>query len=1060
MPPAAPIPQPLPPVPGSFDAVDSIALLKVRTAKIDGERVSTLGFTTAGDGGGGEWYWNAASTATPDDGFVVQRTGVATGRYLRLVGARIDVCWFGAVGDNATDSTAAIQTAINAAAAAGGGVVGFPVGTFLVSGSTLSCATNVTLQGQGMDATKLHAVSGTVLKITDASLAGVRDLTVVNDSSSGIGLAMHATAGHSTYRTQIERVRFVVTSTGKGVRLTVGESDGIHYFPTFRDCHIEGGQIGAGTGFEAVSGSDVADHVFVGLRWLGGRVAFLLTGFDLNGGDFVIDAVSIDGCMQTPGSGPSTARSGRGIVVRSCNVSCVQNVRFEENDRNVETIAPGAGNGFGCRLLDLIGPQDLAAGKLFDAGTRTTVWGSAGADVKSGTGNTAWRVINSFERMIAFAPDNVTLANGVNVQVGSSGSGNVGLVKITGPTAAFTIASLRTNTIPDGAQLYLYNTTAFQLTLDHEHTADGTIAAERIKTAGGTSIVMDGPSIEQLVYDTAISRWVHVGRSLPHSYVPGAAGRIPVSAGSASLTDSTALTSVAGETKAEATSTQILTAKSTSLSSGRAITRAFADTAQGYIEAYGSTTGGTHSWGPALANLVRFVGVGAANTIFGTDAGDAIFGAGGTELMRLVAATGVVSIAATRKLGVGTTLPTVALDVGGDNSSAKRGVANEWWVRGDGTSTVRGKARYINNTFDLISDNSADFSITTYDGATEVQRVFIESTTGDVNIGPSTSDSGMKLRVQGRLGSDKGADVSSAGNLTLGADGNSFVITGTTAINAITTAGWTAGAIVVLLFASTSAVNHNTAGGGGTAPILLAGAEAFGPSANAALVLLYNGTAWQEIARATPKAALSGSQFDLTDTNTGAVAFLVQNTNASAACQAIFHALAASGDPALLLTTSGVLDFVIGLDRSDASKLKFCASGVVGTSTQMTLQTSTGELDVGTETATGQKFYVAGRAGSARGANVASGGTTTLGADGNAFPITGTTTINYITTTNWAAGASVVLEFSTSVTLTHNAGSVPGGTAALKFVSGADFAAVSGDRLRLHYDGTNWCQVR
>lgn len=95
----------------------------------------------------------------------------------------------------------------------------------------------------------------------------------------------------------------------------------------------------------------------------------------------------------------------------------------------------------------------------------------------------------------------------------------------------------------------------------------------------------------------------------------------------------------------------------------------------------------------------------------------------------------------------------------------------------------------------------------------------------------------------------KGANLAAAGDLTLGADGNAFAITGNTTINAVIVANWTAGSIVTLVFTGTPTVKHNTGGGAGTARIFLAGSVDFVAAANSLLALLYDGTQWQETAR-------------------------------------------------------------------------------------------------------------------------------------------------------------------------------------------------------------------
>ncbi|MHC8407457.1 putative Ig domain-containing protein [Pseudomonas sp. TMB3-21] len=79
---------------------------------------------------------------------------------------------FGAMGDGITDDTAAIQSAIDAAAAAGGGQVYMPTGTYIVSGGEepsdgcLMIKSNVYMYGDGMGETNVKVADGSDTKIT------------------------------------------------------------------------------------------------------------------------------------------------------------------------------------------------------------------------------------------------------------------------------------------------------------------------------------------------------------------------------------------------------------------------------------------------------------------------------------------------------------------------------------------------------------------------------------------------------------------------------------------------------------------------------------------------------------------------------------------------------------------------------------------------------------------------------------------------------------------------------------------------------------------------------
>jgi len=109
---------------------------------------------------------------------------------------------FGAKGDGITDDTAAIQSAIDAAAAAGGGQGYIPTGTYIVSGGEepsdgcLMLKSNVYLYGDGMGATTVKVADGSDTKITGVIRSaygeqthdfGVSNLTIDGNRDSTTG---------------------------------------------------------------------------------------------------------------------------------------------------------------------------------------------------------------------------------------------------------------------------------------------------------------------------------------------------------------------------------------------------------------------------------------------------------------------------------------------------------------------------------------------------------------------------------------------------------------------------------------------------------------------------------------------------------------------------------------------------------------------------------------------------------------------------------------------------------------------------------------------------------
>ncbi|MBD2864031.1 right-handed parallel beta-helix repeat-containing protein [Paenibacillus oceani] len=111
----------------------------------------------------GHFYYDASDVTAPDNtGLVLVSTSGA--RFKRIVETEsINVKWFGAAGDDATDDAAAIQKAIDHIPASGG-VLYFPPGIYRV-GTSLSLSSNLTLQGSGMSVTVIREHSSLTARI-------------------------------------------------------------------------------------------------------------------------------------------------------------------------------------------------------------------------------------------------------------------------------------------------------------------------------------------------------------------------------------------------------------------------------------------------------------------------------------------------------------------------------------------------------------------------------------------------------------------------------------------------------------------------------------------------------------------------------------------------------------------------------------------------------------------------------------------------------------------------------------------------------------------------------
>lgn len=127
-------------------------------------------------------------------------------------------------------------------------------------------------------------------------------------------------------------------------------------------------------------------------------------------------------------------------------------------------------------------------------------------------------------------------------------------------------------------------------------------------------------------------------------------------------------------------------------------------------------------------------------------------------------------------------------------------------------------------------------------------QVFVGPDGGALSFRQSTSGGAWE---SWRTLSGMGTNTAAANNLTIPLDGDTVRITGATQINALTK-NRGSGQRITLVFDANPTVKHNTAGGAGTAKVMLAGAADFAASANDTLSLFYDGGAdlWYETGRA------------------------------------------------------------------------------------------------------------------------------------------------------------------------------------------------------------------
>ena len=195
----------------------------------------------------------AQGTSTEAD--AVNYSQGSTGSSSRTVESKLQettsVKDFGAVGDGTTDDTSAIQAAINAVEAAGGGIVYLPNGSYKTTSELVIDTAGTKLVGDGghLNQTKILATSttGAAIRIKDRS-CGVESLSIDSDTTRyaatvtdghGIHYEYNDVAGQSMSRGRFYDLS-ILRQPLDGIHVAGGFEMGVVELVTVSDCKRHG----------------------------------------------------------------------------------------------------------------------------------------------------------------------------------------------------------------------------------------------------------------------------------------------------------------------------------------------------------------------------------------------------------------------------------------------------------------------------------------------------------------------------------------------------------------------------------------------------------------------------------------------------------------------------------------------------------------------------------------------------------------------------------------------------------------------------------------------------
>ena len=349
-------------------------LTAVRASDSTPSYITLLGYSSAGDGGGGLYYWDSTSVLTDNGGAIVKLTSTVTGRYVRMYEPPVNIMWFGAKGDvNTVEDTSFIEAADAWALSTGEGIY-IPGGhTFYVD----EVEFNVNVSGFGT-VKKLPSVAGggsTVyielpnLIIKDITVDGNLEHNGINTRTAahkctfdgikvqntlGSGLAIRGADdcrvtnstfttltgqfGDGVYCQDSERVivsnNVIYDFIRDGIVFETGSADCTAEFNDIRYGHDTTDGFNAGVWCELGTSVKIIGNTIVGMEGVAAYTGRgIVTATDYTASEFPISGNLIDDCpvgMALGGSNLKTTHivTGNTITDYSIGVLCTSGLNF------------------------------------------------------------------------------------------------------------------------------------------------------------------------------------------------------------------------------------------------------------------------------------------------------------------------------------------------------------------------------------------------------------------------------------------------------------------------------------------------------------------------------------------------------------------------------------------------------------------------------------------------------------------------------------------------------------------------------------------------------------